>query len=99
MRSSTNHQYTLALNVLCLYIYLSLFVPLLSPPQIPCEAHPELDGCLDRILRLAIESKGAVMLQLVFSKMALCPGCSVMVYPMDPELQEGNVLLFRSEKE
>lgn len=34
------------------------------------------------------------MLQLVFSKMVLCPACSVMIYPMDPELQD-KALLFR----
>ena len=64
------------------------------PAQVPCEAQPDAEGCTDQILRFVVESKGAVMLQLVFSKMVLCPACSVMIYPMDPELQD-KALLFR----
>ena len=50
--------------------------------------------CKDRVVRYNIVSKGAIEMQLTFSKLVLCPTCQVLVYPAQEELVEGNTITF-----
>lgn len=65
--------------------------------QVSCQSSSGTDddtSCRDSVIRYNIVSKGAIEMQLTFSRLILCPTCQVLVYPADEELVENNTITF-----